>query len=362
MDFWLRFRQARLSFRTPKRDPRNVVYLHFGLIAVSGTLVFFPILNNGFIYRSDDAWQLIKNPNVCSLSTANVVSFFTSYFNGQYSPLNTLVYAFLVRLFGLNPLPFHLFSLLLHISNSILIYIFGVKLFNLASRGWDISQRSFLFIAIMYCIHPLQVEAVSWIAASKVILYSFFFLNSIVSYLQYLKARRPLWYYLSILCFILAFLSKEQSLVLPFCLIIIDAYVGSINRGKILNKIPFLLFFMFFAYVSWKAQSGSGVQMVASANYYTVYERVCLASYSLLQYTFRFLFPINLGLNYPFPFLPSQPMSASFTVYPILILIYLVAFYKQFKGKLLVGNAWFFGISFFLINIVVEALSLLGQG
>src|SRR5690606_11451109 len=109
--------------------------------------------------------------------------------------------------------------------------------------------------ALLFLIHPMQVESVVWISASKVLLYAFFFLSALVFYLRYIATNRKVFYFLGIDFFILYLEAKEQTLIFPLVLELINWYLRLDLKYKrvISEKIPFFLQSIGFIIVSINA-------------------------------------------------------------------------------------------------------------
>ena len=97
------------------------------------------------------------------------------------------------------------------------------------------------FTALLWGIHPVNVESVAWLSASKVLIYTFFYLLSLLCYLKYVQNRRNTYFLLTLFFFICSFLGKEHAVTLPVCLLLIDYFVGRDfhNRELWVEKISF---------------------------------------------------------------------------------------------------------------------------
>jgi len=106
---------------------------------------------------------------------------------------------------------FHALSLIIHLGNVLLVYLLARKILSIQQ---DFDKRSVLLYAgltaLIFGIHPLQVESVSWISASKVLLFSFLTLLGLLIYIRYLRTKNTLLLGGVMLAYLLAFGSKEQ--------------------------------------------------------------------------------------------------------------------------------------------------------
>ena len=157
----------------------------------------------------------------------------------DYWPLTNSSFWFNWRLWGVNPTGYHVINLLLHLAAAVLIW--GI-LRKLAIPG------AFL-AALLFAVHPVNVESVAWISQRKNTLAMLFFLLSILWYLPTIKQRTAddepqtgLWYCLSLLAFLLAMLSKGSVAILPFVLLLLVWWQRRrITMPDLLRTAPFFL-------------------------------------------------------------------------------------------------------------------------
>ena len=168
-------------------------------IILLGFLVFFNSLfglpiwdDNVYIFSN----QSLSNFNFFYLFGQNV------YNVGQYyRPLTAAYFSFLLNLFGNTYFFYHLIQLLMHIANTVLVFIFLKKL---------LKKEFAFFAALLFLVHPFQVESVAWISGSIV---PFSFLFGISGLL--LLTRKKLTYKalsLSAFLFLLSILSRETGI------------------------------------------------------------------------------------------------------------------------------------------------------
>ena len=198
-------------------------------------LIFYRTL--GIYFLSDD-WHwlwLAKNTQWSwSILTTNYEG---SNLGGSYNPLLLVLFKIFFPLFKLKSFYYHLISLILHATNGFLVYILASKLFkdikNLKAWAW--------VAGILFLIWPVQVEAVSWLAAWPHLWATLFYLLTLVTYFSKKK-------YLAIVFFILALLVKEIAISLPFVILIWEIY----HRKKVKDSIvyfTFLILFMVMRYI-----------------------------------------------------------------------------------------------------------------
>lgn len=335
----------------------NCKWAVIGTISFICFFVYYPNFFNSFQLAWDDTWQVLENPLVNETSWEPILFHFTHFWQGQYSPVNSIFYLLINSVFGMNATAFHTGCLLIHLVNSWLV--FGISL-RFIKRFLPILETSkiqgYAFLtALLFAIHPLQVESVAWISASKIILYGLFTLFAIWCYLKYIERNKQIWLIITALAYVLGFASKEQAIILPLNLLLIDLAWSRFKgiRGRqilssrvILEKFPFFLLALTFLYFTWANSSGT-IQQEAE---YPIYQRVVFSFYSLVEYVFRFLAPAKLYFFHPYPMAPGETLPLYYWGYLLLAGIIGYFVWEQFqKGNSIV----LFGFLFFLINLIL---------
>src|SRR6187397_1296590 len=156
----------------------------FFLVAVLTAVCLWPMLKNEFTNWDDEFYvvnnQLLRGPDWKGIFSKQVL--------GNYHPLTILSYAFNFAISGLDPFSYLLVNYLFHIGNSLLVFYF---IWNISGKNKFIAA----FVALIFCIHPMHVESVAWVAERKDVLYTFFFLLSLIQYWRYLVSgkRSHIW-------------------------------------------------------------------------------------------------------------------------------------------------------------------------
>ncbi|MCB9933260.1 MAG: hypothetical protein H6841_07560 [Planctomycetes bacterium] len=214
-------------------------------IIVLSCIAYWGGLGNGFT-NWDDNWLITDNRFVHGLSWHNLQAMFNPMapreeLGNEYLPLRDLSYAVNYALDGLNPRGYHATNLLFHIFNSLLVMLLAVRL---TGRRWVGGVAGVLF-----AVHPVHVEAVSWLSSRKDLLSTFFMLLSANFYLAARRSRSGLMpsesfvqrvrhstrlgWMLSLLFFICALLSKMTAVVLPALLLLVELF-----RRRELHALP----------------------------------------------------------------------------------------------------------------------------
>lgn len=195
-------------------------YLIIILILVVGILVYHrAILKGGLLF--DDKALIIDNPLIKNFSYLKDI-FTTHLFYGSgtysnfYRPLQSLSFMLDYHLWELNPFGYHLTSVLIHILIAVSVYF----LIYILSKRQDVA----LITGLLFCVHTVLSWPVNYVASRADLLLALFFLIAIILYILYKEVRvnkySILLYLSSIVCFILALLSKELAMILPLILLL----------------------------------------------------------------------------------------------------------------------------------------------
>lgn len=208
--------------------PRGGQRIHFWHIVILVTVVVLGYGHIGsfdFLYLWDDQWQVINDRTSGGITGSNLKTIFATSEYGQYSPINQLYYTAIYLFGGYNPRWFHWGSVVLHILNTVLVYYMGYRLLCSLAYSRKVGLYCALIASLLVAIHPVNVEAVCWVSASKVLLGCFFYYLSILAYCRYVCTGRKSFFVIGIAFAFLSAGSKEQVVTLAVCLLLIDRYV-----------------------------------------------------------------------------------------------------------------------------------------
>ncbi|MBI5410266.1 MAG: phospholipid carrier-dependent glycosyltransferase [Nitrospirae bacterium] len=186
----------------------------FGGVAVLVLAVFYPVIDSFFV--TDDMRLIyISSP----ISSQGITDFFSSsggWFAGFYRPLIRTAFFVDYSLYNLNPAGYHITNLLFHIASAIIVFYLARLLTG--------SEKTGAFAAFIFAVQPLHTEAVSWISGRGDVMFTFFYLAALLSFLKFKSdedGEKP-YLVLSVICFILSLLAKESAVTLPVMLFLTE--------------------------------------------------------------------------------------------------------------------------------------------
>lgn len=141
--------------------------------------------------------------------------FLPNFSHLYYRPLSALSIAGDYFLWGWSPFGFHLTNLVLHLINVLLVYVLTGQLLGRGVRAF--------FAAVMFAVHPIHVEAVSWVPARTDLLATLGVLGAVCVYVRYRETSRIAFLALSGFFYWCGLLSKEVAIVFP---LLIAGYEG----------------------------------------------------------------------------------------------------------------------------------------
>ena len=186
------------------------------ILVVAVLLAYFNAL--GAAFQFDDYNVIVNNPAVHSLQA------WAESMPG-IRPLLKLTYA--LNWTGQSaPFGFHLFNVIVHALNAVLVYHL--------MRSLTAAQWAPLIGALLFALHPVQTEAVTYVSGRSVSLMALFYLASMAAWLHAPKReQREAWRMASAALFGMALLVKETAVTLPLALLLLDAYAfGASTRMR----------------------------------------------------------------------------------------------------------------------------------
>jgi hypothetical protein len=324
--------------------------LVIGSITLLTILAFFPTFTNGFQMEWDDQWMVVNSQTVGRPSKYLLLNIFTAPSHGQIAPVNQLIYTLLYRCFGLVPLPYHVTCLLLHLINIYLLFVGLRMILNDCTKIPATRAKWIVAITtVLFAIHPLQVESVAWISASKIPLSTTFYFAGSIMLIKHLRKTNYWWYAGALLMQLLAYLSKEQAVVFPLFAALLFLWYGIRLKDKRFwfGLIPFgilglvsLVHEVFYV---------ANYDLYILGDTYVWWQRMIFCVYSVITYFFKWLVPINLNWMYLFPIGMDEDMPWWLILYPILAVVLIYASWNWLKKPLVASLLAFFIIHLLLV-------------
>ncbi len=324
------------------------------LIAALVLLAFLPALNNGFV-QYDDPDYVSNNPKVQEGLTLSGVAWAfdpATIVGANWHPLTMVSHLLDCQLYGLAPFGHHLTSVLLHVLNSVLLFI---VLRRMTGALW-----CSLAVAVWFGVHPAHVESVAWVSERKDVLSGLFWMLTLLAYHEYTKRRAErsprtwIYYALALVAFLLGLLAKPMLVTLPFVLLLLDYWplrrlTPASWRPLLLEKVPFFALTIASSVITFLVQKKGGAMELALE--IPLAARVANAVVSYLRYVGMLFWPTDLTAFYPFQV--SWPIAMVVGALGFVAIVSLASLWLgKERGYWPVGWFWFFGTLVPVIGLV----------
>lgn len=325
---------------------------------VTAFVVYIPSLFNGFVW--DDTPQIVQN--IVVQSTHYITTIFTSstFYPGTgvhlvgsyYKPLMPFFFMMLHAFFGLNPFFFHLLDILAHAANGVLLFLFFKKMLDITSPS---RSKVFAFIlSLLFLLHPVNVESVTYISSTQEVFYVFFMLIALLLTFS-LKEKQSVLKEFALACSLLFSILSKESGILAFFMVILLSFVLQIHKKKriIITVIGTLLFYFFlrFGIAHLSPISGNPLIPIQVASFST---RILTIPYEISSYVRLLLFPKDLFIYQDdLIFSPSDPRFIFLFPIAILVLLSLLVLFIRNKERLFrFFIVWVFFSGSLIVNII----------
>lgn len=230
-------------------------------IAFAAAVPYLNALRNGFVW--DDRPLILEDYQIRSAQFLPDI-FSRDFFShsdddlkyGYYRPLVTLSYMADYALWGRNPVGFHATNILLHALCAMLVYPLVLGLVRCRPRTAALA-------ALLFAVHPIHTESVTWIAGRTDVISTLFVLLALLAHIRGGRAAR--WVLVPLLV-AAALLAKEMALVVPALLFVIEFFARRSGfKASVVRSLPaaavVLLYMIWRSVIAEVAYNPAGVQM-----------------------------------------------------------------------------------------------------
>lgn len=326
-----------------KLAAKNIKWFVLLVLVIAGFFVYQNSFSNKLFWDDDDG--ITNNVYIKDFS------YFPKYFSenliagsGQISnywrPLLLISFAIDYHSFGLNPIGYHVINLLWHILAAWLVYLL---FYRLSKRHW----LSF-WPALIFLVHPLQTEAVTYVSGRADPMSSALVLLSLLAYVLYRQDKKKIFIGSSLVFFIASLLTKEQSIMLPALVFVIEFFFF-FDKRKWRESLKIFLPFAFISIGYFLARIFllNFNDLLSGVDYASNYDsslktRLLTFTYIFIKYLALLFAPFNLHMAYE-----VSPVTSFFSwsvgVFTLAVAAFAYAIRKYWtRDKLAVfGLAWF---------------------
>lgn len=200
-------------------------------------------------FQFDDISTILENPHLAHGDT------FIAHLDHMVRPLLYATFLFDRSLYGNSPIGYHLLNLLLHLGSGFLVY-------RILTRAVTEEMRRVPFwTALLFLIHPIQTETITYISGRASGLMAFWYLSAFFLYLKgsedsSSQAIHRLYRAGAVFCFLLSVASKEPAVTFPLAVLLWDVVVRrlrgpALRRAALTGHSPFWLIIAVAGVLAW---------------------------------------------------------------------------------------------------------------
>jgi len=278
------------------RNYKSPIIYSAALLLISFFL-YIPSLNNQFVW--DDLGALKKKNYVFGGFVNLIIPKQAVKKGNYYRPTVYLSFYLDKSVWGLNPFGYHLSNLIFNSFTVLLVFWFVFFFFDSLKTSVQADKIAFLS-SLIFSLHPIHVESVSWIAGRTDVLCTLFLMLGLLFHL--ISYKQLLFIPFAVLSFYLSLLSKELAVVFFLLVLILDFTTGQLKKRRNLI-IYFAYVFILFAYFYLRTKSYVNITAVSERNINIAVESDFLKYLDIIKvlvsvyyaYIYKLLFPFQLN-------------------------------------------------------------------
>jgi len=321
----------------------------FGIIAVMVLIAYANTFTASFHF--DDNPSIIENSTIRHLTGENILKILSSN-----RPVVYLSIMLNYQLGGLNVVGYHLLNTAVHIGNSIFVYLLVLWTLTLPSVGTryaDRAKRMALFAALLFAVHPVQTESVTYIISRTELLATFFYLATFLLFIRGGTTGKFSYAIGMLITSLLSMGSKEWAVTLPAMLVLYDFLFFSGGKVKpvlsrwyiyLLTALPWALVLSNLDLMSTGGSAGVGFNLVSATGITPA--TYLYTSFNVIWTYLRLLvLPINQNLDYDYAIaktLFELPTILSFLGHVTIVALAIVLYVRKKWTIVPFGVAWFY--------------------
>ncbi|MDA3898310.1 MAG: tetratricopeptide repeat protein [Desulfobacteraceae bacterium] len=324
-------------------------------------------------WHFDDYPNIINNPGL-HLEHISIDAIWNCFFNatpsgGTFRPIAYLTFAFNWFTGGTQVVGYHVINILVHMLAAFFLFLTIQQILTTPNITCDLQKNAFsiaLLTSVVWAVHPIQIQAVTYIVQRMTSMAALFFILSVWAYLSgrtsSIPYKKTLWYLGCFLSWTLAVLTKQNTVTLPLILLLLEfiffqnwrsPMVKRCYWGIIIVGVLVLIAGICFLIINGDAGPYMGKYQIRP---YTPIERLLTQFRVVLFYLFQIVYPVPGNFSITHDFMISRSLLNPWTTLPaigVVLGMVSVSVWAISKGPFL--KIMGFSILFFSINHLIES-------
>ena len=325
------------------------------LICLLVIATYYHTLDVPFYY--DDNSSLRNNPAIQGIHFDRLWGQYSARFIGYFT------FAVNYSIHGYEVGGYHLINIFIHLINCCLFFLMASLFMStpVLTRKTSDNVKTWLpFVAaFLFALHPLQIQAITYIVQRLASLAAFFYLASVTCYLAFRLAEKNLYRLayaiLAIMTFFLGFLTKQNVITVPLVWILAEIICFPLSKTKVHVSAVLAVVAISAGYFLAPFLVGQPLlefmdSQTRETTLFTRLEYFSVQMHVLLNYIIKFVIPLNLTLNYeyiiPTSFFEIKTLLKA--AFHSILIIFAVAAVRKYP----IAS---FGLLFYYISHLVES-------
>ena len=331
--------------------------LHVAIIIILGLIVYSNTYSGSM--HLDDISSIMFNRAIQNDWT---IASIWKYSQNRFLPYLSLAVNY--KWGELDTLGYHVFNIIIHLTNGLLVYWLTQLIFSTPAMKAHAGLKSKIafFTAVLFISHPLATQSVTYITQRIAAMAALFYFFSMALYIKgRITEVNAKYLYLTgaIITAILSFLSKENSYTLPFSILLLELFFFNTEKIRInlKSKSTIIAILVSVGFISFAVlKFSTAVFKTLKPDFTTDYKTISSVDYLLTQlsvipkYIQLLILPINQNLDYDYPLANSFFEFSTIVGCLIILALLSLAIYLVNKNRIVS-----FGILFFFLAVSIES-------
>lgn len=324
-------------------------------------------------WQLDDQFNITENPGL-QIKDIGLKSLWGTFFANQgketpafFRPLPCLSFALNWYVGKDDPFGYHVVNLACHIITAWIVYVLMLRLLMISkskSQQETIKFENLAMLAtVLWAINPIQTQAVTYIVQRMAIMASFFYLFGMLSYIWAREAKsvQRKWAFaiLCFLCFWAGIGSKENVILMPLALVMVEWIFFQNGRFAFLAKTNFLMIgaitlvvVLFIIHLTIGLPFDYMIEGYKDRPF-TMAERVLTQPRIVLGYLTQIFLPLPERLSVAHDVILSSSLFHPWTTCPAIVIIFgAIVFSIRYASRFPLPA---FAVLFYFLNHAVES-------